>query len=90
MTRLLLLLVITGFFLFAQLGVNPQSQGGVLSASHYRDEMAVIHALGELVNPSHQSSPQQIVSMQEHQVSCAVDHHHDGPERTFEKKHLYF
>ena len=45
----------------------------MLSAAHYRDEMTVIQALGELVNPSQQSSPQQIVSVQEAQVRAECE-----------------
>ncbi len=47
------------------------NQGGMLSASHYRDEIAVIQALNELVHPSQQSSPQHVINMQQAQVCAA-------------------
>jgi hypothetical protein len=57
-----------GHILDPAITIHTFTQGGQLSVSHYREELAVIQALDSLLHPDEQASPQHVMEVQQSQV----------------------
>lgn len=60
--------------------MGSSRSGGSLNAAHYRDEMAVIKALDDLLNPNHHIAPEQIQNAQESQVNAPLEYMSNGQQ----------